>query len=204
MKNGKPNPRRRHLVLGAGPAGLTAGYLLAKRGEPVIVLEAVRQRRRPRADRGPRRLPLRPRRPSLLHQEPGGRGPLAGAARRPSCSCGGGSRASTGAGGSSTTRCALGDVVRKVGPAEVARSGASYAAAHLRPRPERRDLRGLGLAALRAAAVRALLPLLHREGLGRAHLRDPRRVGGAAHPRPVAVAGGEVGDRAPAAARSAA
>src|SRR5580765_4573563 len=28
------------LVLGAGPAGLTAGYLLAKRGLPVIVLEA--------------------------------------------------------------------------------------------------------------------------------------------------------------------
>ncbi len=28
------------LVLGAGPAGLTAGYLLAKQGKPVIVLEA--------------------------------------------------------------------------------------------------------------------------------------------------------------------
>ncbi|HEY6476203.1 MAG TPA: glycosyltransferase, partial [Polyangia bacterium] len=31
------------VVLGAGPAGLTAGYLLARRGEPVIVLEAGRQ-----------------------------------------------------------------------------------------------------------------------------------------------------------------
>jgi protoporphyrinogen oxidase len=28
------------VVLGAGPAGLTAGYLLAKRGKPVVVLEA--------------------------------------------------------------------------------------------------------------------------------------------------------------------
>src|SRR5438067_12002099 len=28
------------VVIGAGPAGLTAGYLLAKRGLPVIVLEA--------------------------------------------------------------------------------------------------------------------------------------------------------------------
>ena len=27
-------------VLGGGPAGLTAGYLLAKQGKPVIVLEA--------------------------------------------------------------------------------------------------------------------------------------------------------------------
>ena len=29
-----------HVVLGAGPAGLTAAYLLARRGEPVTVLEA--------------------------------------------------------------------------------------------------------------------------------------------------------------------
>src|SRR5436189_5440813 len=41
-----PSERRRALlhkptvVLGAGPAGLTAGYLLAKQGLPVIVLEA--------------------------------------------------------------------------------------------------------------------------------------------------------------------
>src|ERR671934_2341710 len=28
------------IVLGGGPAGLTAGYLLAKQGKPVIVLEA--------------------------------------------------------------------------------------------------------------------------------------------------------------------
>ncbi len=34
---------RPFVVLGGGPAGLTAGYLLAKRGEPVIVLEATDQ-----------------------------------------------------------------------------------------------------------------------------------------------------------------
>ncbi|MET0614502.1 MAG: FAD-dependent oxidoreductase, partial [Thermoleophilaceae bacterium] len=28
------------VILGAGPAGLTAGYLLAKKGLPVVVLEA--------------------------------------------------------------------------------------------------------------------------------------------------------------------
>src|SRR6185312_16920123 len=44
---GAPSPERRRallekptVVLGAGPAGLTAGYLLAKEGLPVIVLEA--------------------------------------------------------------------------------------------------------------------------------------------------------------------
>ena len=34
---------RRHVVLGGGPAGLTAAYLLAKQGQPVVVLEAESQ-----------------------------------------------------------------------------------------------------------------------------------------------------------------
>src|SRR5947209_8079804 len=33
-------PERPVLALGGGPAGLTAGYLLAKQGKPVIVLES--------------------------------------------------------------------------------------------------------------------------------------------------------------------
>jgi protoporphyrinogen oxidase len=36
-------PEHPVLVLGAGPAGLTAGYLLAKQGKPVIVLESTDQ-----------------------------------------------------------------------------------------------------------------------------------------------------------------
>ncbi len=36
-------PERPVVVLGGGPAGLTAGYLLAKQGKPVIVLEATDQ-----------------------------------------------------------------------------------------------------------------------------------------------------------------
>ena len=64
-------------VLGGGPAGLTAGYLLAQKGRPVIVLRGRGPGRRHRQDRGARRLPLRPRRPPLLHQVQGGRRPLA-------------------------------------------------------------------------------------------------------------------------------
>ncbi len=37
------SPEHPVVVLGAGPAGLTAGYLLAKRGRPVIVLESTDQ-----------------------------------------------------------------------------------------------------------------------------------------------------------------
>src|SRR5438128_590664 len=36
-------PERPVLALGGGPAGLTAGYLLAKQGKPVIVLESTDQ-----------------------------------------------------------------------------------------------------------------------------------------------------------------
>jgi protoporphyrinogen oxidase len=42
-ENSAPQDARPFVVLGGGPAGLTAGYLLAKRGEPVIVLEATDQ-----------------------------------------------------------------------------------------------------------------------------------------------------------------
>src|SRR5438876_10630096 len=36
-------PDRPVVVLGGGPAGLTAGYLLAKQGKPVVVLESTDQ-----------------------------------------------------------------------------------------------------------------------------------------------------------------
>jgi protoporphyrinogen oxidase len=41
--NGGAPARKPHVVIGGGPAGLTAGYYLAKRGEPVLVIEAENQ-----------------------------------------------------------------------------------------------------------------------------------------------------------------
>lgn len=124
-----------HLVLGAGPAGLTAGYLLARRGEPVTILEATSEigglartevRDGYRFDLGGHRfytkspeveaLWLELLGPELLLRQRLSRiywrgrlidYPLHAA-----------------------------DVVRKVGAVEVTRSAASYAAARLRPRPE--------------------------------------------------------------------
>ena len=59
------------------------------------------------------------------------------------------------------------------------------------PQQGRRLARGLGLEPLRPAAVRALLQVVHREGLGRADDRDPRRVGGAAHQGALVLLRGE-------------
>jgi protoporphyrinogen oxidase len=126
---------REHVVLGAGPAGLTAGYLLARRGERVTVLEADDQvgglartevRDGYRFDLGGHRFFTKSPEVEALWLELLGsdlllrsrlsriywRGRLIDYPLR------------------------AGDVVRKVGPCEVARSAASYAAAHLRPRPE--------------------------------------------------------------------
>ena len=60
-------------VLGAGPAGLTSAWVLARRGRPGHVFEADGSSAGSQDGRV-RRVPLRPRRPSVLHQ--------AGAVRR--------------------------------------------------------------------------------------------------------------------------
>ena len=65
------------VVIGAGPAGLTAAYQLVKAGDPVGGGRGRRPGRRDQPDRRAGRLALRHRRPPLLHQGEAGRGPLA-------------------------------------------------------------------------------------------------------------------------------
>ena len=89
------------LILGACPARLTAGYELAKRGLPVIVLEAEDQVGGiAKTGRAPGRLPLRPRRPPLLHEGRRGRPTSGTSSSARSSSCARGCRASTGVSGS--------------------------------------------------------------------------------------------------------
>ena len=169
----------RSIVIGAGPAGLTAG---------VHVRQARRCRRpcsRPRT-----RSAASPRRSSATGTGSTSAAIASSPRRRRSTRCGTrcsttssscarGCRASTGTAGSSTTRCAGTDVIRKLGPVELTRASLSYMRATMR-QGRRGELRGVGVEPVRPAAVRAVLPLLHREGLGRADKRDPCRVGGAA------------------------
>ena len=179
------------LVLGAGPAGLTAGYLLAKEGLPVVVVEAEWQvggiaktevRDGYRFDLGGHRFftkvdevnelwfeimreefLLRPRMSRIYWNGKFLDYPLQGM-----------------------------DVVKKLGPIELTRSGLSYVAAKVRPKGEEDEPRAVGLQPLRQAPVRALLQVLHREGVGRPVHRDPLGVGGPAHQGPVVLERGQV------------
>ena len=185
-------------VLGAGPAGLTAAYRLARRGVAGRRLRGRRGGRRPGPDRssatatastsaatassprarevealweellGPELL-VRPRLSRIYW-----RGRFIEYPLRPA------------------------DVFAKVGPLELARSLASYARARLRRAGRDGDLRGLGQRPLRPPPLRALLQDLHGKGLGGADRRAAGGVGGAADRRPLdrlGAAGGAAGRR---------
>ncbi|UJA19165.1 NAD(P)/FAD-dependent oxidoreductase [Thermoleophilia bacterium SCSIO 60948] len=126
-------PPKRSIVLGAGPAGLTAGLLLARRGARPLVLEADSQvgglartvvRDGYRFDLGGHRFFTKSAEVEALWHEVLGDELL----ERPRLS------RIHWRGRFIEYPLALGDVVRKVGPGELARCGASYARASLTPR----------------------------------------------------------------------
>ena len=166
---------------GGAHRGLRAA---GRAGLPALVLEkdAVVGGHQPH--RRPRRLPLRHRRAPLLHQ---GRRRSSGCGARCSATsscCARGSRGSSTAGATSTTRCKRRQRAARAGSGlRGARASLSYAAARICAAAAGAEHRGLGRQPLRRAPVPDLLQDLHGEGLGRPLRRDRRRVGGAAHPR---------------------
>jgi protoporphyrinogen oxidase len=131
--SGNSRVRPAPLVLGGGPAGLTAGYLLARRGQPVTVLEATgavgglartEVRDDYRFDLGGHRFFTKSPEVEALWIELLGSELLV----RPRLS------RIYWNGRFIDYPLNAGDVIRKVGPAEVVRSAGSYAAARLRPR----------------------------------------------------------------------
>ena len=163
-------------VLGGGPAGLTAGYLLAKQGRPVIVFEAEDQvggiaktevRDGFRFDLGGHRFFTKSKEVDDLWHEVMKEEFL----KRP--------RMSRIYWNGKFLDYPLDgmDVIKKLGPIELVRSGLSYLwAAHEAQGPGGQP-RAVGVQPLRQAALPALLQDLHREGLGRADHRAARRVG---------------------------
>ncbi len=183
---GATRGRRPIAVLGGGPAGLTAGYLLAKRNVPVIVFEATDQvggiaktevRDGFRFDLGGHRFftkskevndlwhevlneefLLRPRLSRIYWNGKFLQYPLEGM-----------------------------DVIRKLGPIELDARGPLLPAGAAEAQGRRGGPRELGLQPLRQAPLRAVLQVLHREGVGRAVLGAARRMGRPAHQGPVVL-----------------
>ena len=177
-------------VLGAGPAGLTAGYVLARSARPVVVFEADAQvgglartvvRDGYRFDLGGhrfftksdeiQRLWEQVLNEELLVRDRMSRIYLARALHRLPAA--------------PRRRHAQGRPRRARALRELLRAGGRATPA---APPRGRDVRGVGLRPLRTASVRAVLQELHREGLGRADDGDPRRVGRPADPHAVVLA----------------
>src|SRR3712207_63022 len=133
-RDGSPKPV---VVLGGGPAGLTAGYLLAQKGRPVVVLEAEDQvgglaktvvRDGYRFDLGGHRFFTKSAEVERLWDEVMGEEMLT----RPRLS------RIYWRGRYLDYPLRAADVLRKLGPLEVARCALSYVAAAARPREEER------------------------------------------------------------------
>ncbi len=173
------------IIAGGGPAGLTAAYELTKHGQSCVVLEAdprmvggisrTDQYKGYRFDIGGHRFFSKSAEVNALWREILGR-----RAASPATASAG----STTTASSSTIRSSRSTPSGSWASSGPAASSASYLKAQVRPiRPER-TYRGLGRQSLRPRAVRDLLQVLHREGLGNADQHDLSRLGGAADQGP--------------------
>ena len=84
----------------------------------------------------------------------------------------------------------LANALGNIGPYEAGRIMLSYLKWRVRPSKTEDSFEEWGDQPLRGAALHALLPLLHAEGVGHPAAPDPGRLGGAAHQEPVAHEGG--------------
>ena len=175
------------VIIGAGPAGLTAAYMLTKRGVAPTVLEAdtvvggisrTAVRDGWRFDIGGHRFFTKVKPVNDLWFEILGQDEFL---RRPRMS-------------RIYYRGKLYDypikpvnALKNLGPVEAVRCGFSYLWAKVRPAEGPVHARGLHRRQLRPASLQPLLQDLQREGLGRARVGDRVRLGCAAHQGHVAV-----------------
>ena len=174
-------------MLGGGPAGLTAGLVLAHRGVEGRVFEADGQVGgiAKTVERGG--VPLRPRRPPVLHEARPGAAPLGADARATSSSSARGSRGSTTAASTSRTRSAPRTSCAASASIETLRCARLVHRGPAAPRRAPVTFEDWVTAPLRPPALQRVLPRVHREGLGDPGERDPGRVGGPADPQPVVL-----------------
>ena len=181
-------PGQHVVIIGAGPAGLTAGYLLSKEGVRSTILEAddivggisrTAQYKGFRFDIGGHRFFTKIEAVQSLWEEILGEEFI------------------------TVPRLSriyydgkffdyplkAGNALRGLGLINALMIVASFVKWRCRPYPVEDTFRAVGHEPVRQAPVRDLLQDVHREGLGSSVRRDPRRVGGPTHPESLARQG---------------